>query len=149
MRVYRKSLAEVAKLVDPPLTTAHAYANLLNLSCHSAIAASKAFPPKGSRTGPRSSYKDGWSPTAMALKFQRIAILDILGHLQGTKGRRIWKTLHQQSIGILTIVKAWTKAVNKLKWKPPETGKGVMEDTKYGPTYYKTLNTLLTPTFCI
>jgi hypothetical protein len=147
--IYRKSLAEYRKLTDPPRTLEHAYANLLNLTSHSVITASKVFPAKGSQAGLRSSYKDGWSPTAMALKAQRIAITQILGHLQGTKGRTIWRTLHEQSLGILKIVNAWVKAVLKLKWIPPDTGWKVMDATIYGPSYWKTLDTMTTATFCI
>ena len=113
------------------------------------IVASRVFPAKGSQAGPRSSYKDGWSPTAIALKYQRIAILNILGHVQGTKGRSVWKNLHEQSIGIIKIVDGWVETVLKLNWIPPETGWKVMDSTIFGSAYWKTLDTMVTATFCI
>ena len=119
--LYRKSLAVYRKLADPPLDDKHAHANILNLSCHSAIVAFNVFARKKSRTGRRSSCSDCWSPTAIALKNQRTAILDILGHIQGTKGRKIWRTLQERS----------------------------MDATIYGPSFWKTADSLTKAEFCI
>ena len=83
----------------------------------------------------------------MALKFQRIAILDILGHIQGTKRRRMWNSVHDQSVGIVKIVNNWVKSVLKLKWIPPATGWDIMDATIYGPSYWKTLTSLATVEF--
>jgi hypothetical protein len=130
VRLYRKSLAEYRKCVDPPSNEDQAYSNLLNLSCQSVTVASKVF-ARNRHIGKRSSYKDGWSPTAMALKSQRIAILDILGHIQGTKRKKIWQSVYEQSVGILKIVKTWVKSVLKL-WKSPKEAWDVMESTAYG-----------------
>ena len=93
VRIYRKSLAEYRKLADSPDNIEHAYSNIPNFSCHSVTFTSKVFPAKKFRTGPRFTYEDSWSPIAIALTYQRIAILHILGHIQGTKGRTIWRTL--------------------------------------------------------
>jgi ribonuclease HI len=149
VRVYRSSLAQYRKLADPPLSAEHAWKNLLNLTMHSVVVASKVFPSKGSQSGPRSSYKDGWSPTAIAMKYQMIAILDILGHIQGTKGRHIWRDLDDQSIGIVRIVETWVKSVLKLNWTPPSTGWDIMDSSGYGPVFWKTLDTMATVSFCI
>ena len=85
----------------------------------------------------------------IALKSQRIAILDILGHIQGTKRKKIWHSVYEQSVGILKIVNAWVKSVLRLKWKSPKMNRDIMEATAYGPSYLKSLDSLTTSNCCI
>ena len=94
MWIYRKSLAEYRNLMYPPTSLEHAYTNLFNLACHSIVIPAKVLHAKGSKMGLRSSYKDGWISTAIALKYQRMAIFDILGPFQVTNCRPISRDLY-------------------------------------------------------
>jgi ribonuclease HI len=143
LQEYQVLLDEYLESADPPVSPEHAASNLLNLSYQSVVVSAQVFPSKGGqRSRPRSSYKDGWSPTAIAIKYQRIAILEILGHYQGTKGRVRWRTLDEQSVGIKKIVDAWIKSVLKIKWKPPDTGWQTMNASPHGPSYWTTLSSM-------
>ena len=143
LKEYQALLDAYLNSADPPVSPDHAASNLLNLSCHSVVVSHQVFPTKGGQfSHPRSSYKDGWSPTAIAIKYQRIAILDILGHYQGTKGRARWRSLDEQSVGIKKIVDVWIKSVLKIKWKPPDTGWQTMNASPHGPSYWTTLSSM-------
>ena len=150
VKLYQDSLDQYSRFADKPSSTKHAFNNLLNFSCHSAEISNQIFPHHDIHsTSKRSSYKDGWSPTAIALKYQRIAILDILGHYQGTRRRARWKTVFEQSLGIKQIVDTWTKSVLKLKWKPPNNAWDIMNSTPYGPSYWTTLQEMGKASLCI
>jgi len=102
--LYLSSLAEYRKLLDPPATVEHAFDNLLNLSAHPVTVSTQVFPTKSMHKGMRSTYKDGWSPYAIALKYQRIAILDILGHYKAEKVVQSGRILRNKSISILNTL---------------------------------------------
>ena len=149
IKIYQKSLEEYSKSLDPPESAAHAHTNIFNLVSQSVETSTQVFPKKRSHLRLRSSYKDGWSPLAMAIKYQRIAILNILGHLQGTKKRKKWRNLQDQSLGIRDILKTWSKSVNRLKWKPPDTAWGIMNASSFGPLYWSSLTTMADVPTCI
>jgi len=83
IKLYQDSLDQYSLLADKPFSTKYAINSLLNFFCHSAEISDQIFPQHDIHfTSKRPSYKDGWSSTAIVLKYQRIAILDILGHYQ-------------------------------------------------------------------
>ena len=82
------------------------------------------------------------------IKYQRVAILSILGHCLETKGRKRWKTLREQGVAIKGIVDTWTKAVLKMKWKKEEAWEA-MNTTKYGPSFWIHLPDFVKSSLCI
>jgi len=56
----------------------------------------------------------------VALKYQHIAILKILGHVTGSCKRRIWVDMLKQDRAIKRLVMRWTKAVLRMRWKNTE-----------------------------
>jgi len=98
-------------LFDPPTSSEIASNNLQNLAFLTAVAARRLSPKAGKSN---SAYKNGWSTTFIALKDQSMDTLQILGHFQGTRGRRIWEDKHDQHVGIKIIMDRWVKAVHKL-----------------------------------
>jgi hypothetical protein len=97
---FRRMCDSYLPYFDPP-TPAIAGSQLMQASCISATVARRLAPKPGKSN---SSYKNGWSPTLIALKAQSMAILQILGHLQGTRGRRIWTDKLDEDIGIKRII---------------------------------------------
>ena len=85
----------------------------------------------------------------MAMKYQHIAILDILGHVTGSRERRIWKDQREQDTAIKRIVLKWTSAVLRMKWKNKAEAWSVMDATKYGPSFWTTLPGRVDPDLCI
>ena len=136
----------VTPCLDPPTSSQMASDNLLNAVLHS-VAAAHRFSPKPGK--PQSAYKNGWSPVLMALKLQSMAILQILGHLQGTRGRRIWYDKTEQDIGIRKIVSRWVKSVRKLSWLSPSDATEHLNITPHGPSYWSTLPGLASVDSCI
>ena len=61
-------------------------------------------------------YKDGWSPTMIALKAQLQATQQMLGHLTGRNHYSKWMTPEQASIDIVRITEKWQSSVIKLTW---------------------------------
>jgi len=51
---------------------------------------------------------------------KHISILDILGHVTGSRGLRIWADRKEQDIAIKWIVSKWTKPVLRMKWRSKE-----------------------------
>jgi carbohydrate-binding DOMON domain-containing protein len=94
---------------------------LLRVSC---LSEQKARGLTAVKRRKRSNFKDGWSPTLIALKFQHIAILEILGHITGSRKRTIWRNKLEQDIGIQAIIAKWTKGVERMS----QNSKQVMGD---------------------
>ena len=64
-----------------------------------------------------STFKDGWSPYAVAGKTHLKAIVTIRRHLLGTKNTHRWRDATEAALGIKQITDAWQTRVGKLKWK--------------------------------
>ena len=97
---YRAQLDATIPLFDTSPTTAIASDQLLQI-CRMSSHTAKSLTQLPAKMGkPRSPFKNGWSPTFMAIKLQRLAIIDILGHARGSKRCARWKNQDAQNIGI-------------------------------------------------
>ena len=64
-----------------------------------------------------STFKDGWSPYAVAGKTHLKAIVTIRRHLLGMRNTHRWRDATEAALGIKQITDAWQTRVGKLKWK--------------------------------
>lgn len=88
----------------------------------------------------RSSYKNGWSPTFVTIRLQRIALLDILGHTLIMKGLKKWQIRHEQDIGIAGIITTLETKVLKVHRKQQAVAHALFNNTLYPSSYWQTLN---------
>ena len=145
---FQTQLDAFIPLFDPEPTIEIA-SDQLYQACRMSSSIAKQLTTLESRMGrPRSPFKNGWSPAFMAIKLQRIAMIKILRHASGIGGKRRWKTLHQQTIGIKKIVDEWTSTVHSYPWKPVEEAHLLLDITPYGPSYWNTLDKLVDCKIC-
>ena len=71
----------------------------------------------------------------MAYKANLTAMLEIRRHLLGQHGRKIWKTQHDASVGIIRIVNHWEGFVLALGCSPEETNE-ILEEF-HSPSYWR------------
>ena len=92
----------------------------------------------------------GWlEPSPYCNEIPAYCILDILGHVTGSRGRRVWADRTEQDIALKRIVTKWTKSVLRMKWKNKEEAWEIMDSTKYGPSFWTTLPGRVDPDLCI
>ena len=82
----------------------------------------------------KSSFKNGWSPTFITIKLQRVALIQILGHALGSKGYRKWRNQKERDIGIKHIIDTWETTVLNLPWPDIAVAHQLMNE-QYGPSY--------------
>jgi hypothetical protein len=148
VKQYQEELDSHIHLFDPPTSIELANNQLLQV-CSMSVATTKRLHPKRPIKEPRSSYKNGWSPTFITIKLQRIALLNILGHTLGLKGRKKWQTKREQDIGIAGIITNLETTALKLHSKQPEIAHALLNDTPYPLSYWRTLTGNVDTALCI
>ena len=108
---------------------------------------------QGQRKARRSSgrrHYDGWSPAAMALKAQLVALHNIYGHLQGHRGHPVWHSQARMDSALPSIIAAWEGAVRRLTWPSPAEAGVWLDCSGYSPSYWRcaTLTEIRRPGFC-
>ena len=84
-------------------------------------------------------YKDGWSPTMIALKSQLHALQTMLRHLTGRNKHRKWQTTLEAAITIKELTDQWEAEVFTLKWPDKTDAYKIMDTAGRGPSYWRTL----------
>ena len=84
-------------------------------------------------------YKDGWSPTMIALKSQLHALQTMLRHLTGRNKHRKWQTTLEAAITIKELTDQWEAEVFTLKWPDKADAYKIMDTAGRGPSYWRTL----------
>ena len=108
---------------------------------------------QGSRAATRSTgrrHYDGWSPPAMALKAQLVALIVIQGHLHGYRGHRQWHTQTHMDQDLPAILSIWERAVSRLSWPSAADVAYWLGATGAPPAFWRTatLPTVSKPGFC-
>ena len=108
---------------------------------------------QGSRAATRSAgrrHYDGWSPPAMALKAQLVALTTIHGHLHGHRGHRPWRTQAQMDQDLPPIIATWERLVRRLSWPTAGEVDHWLGAAGAPPTYWRTASLLAIrrPGFC-
>ena len=83
-------------------------------------------------------YFDGWSPTAMALKANLSAILQIQGNLRGYRGHARWRRQDDMDRDLPGILHQWQTVVLSLRWSAPGDPHRLMDCTGMGPSALRT-----------
>ena len=104
---------------------------------------------KATKSSGRRHY-DGWSPQAMALKAQLVALTLILGHLHGHRGHSRWLTSADMDRDLPGIVARWEAAVRSLSWPSPADSDYWLSCMGFPPTFWRTtlFDTVRRPGFC-
>ena len=129
-------------------TAANASDELQRLSLASAVWAATRGRPDGNRKlRHRRAHFDGWSPQALALKANLMAVTRIQGHLRGYRGHKLWRTQMDMVPGILTL---WQTTVTSFQWDDPTDPHRFMDKTGYGTSAWRTarLQEVHHPQFC-
>ena len=92
---------------------------------------------KASKSSGRRHY-DGWSPPAMALKAQLVALTLIQGHLHGYRGHARWYNQEDMDRDLPAIVARWEAAVRGLSWPSPADSDYWLSCTGFPPSYWRT-----------
>ena len=110
---FHKSMSAIVESL-PVHQGAQAAGDILQDICNRTVL---AVPNRPLKELYRSTFKDCWSPYAVAGKTHLKAIVAIRRHLQGVKKTHRWRDADEATIGIKHITDAWIKRVQKLKWK--------------------------------
>ena len=98
----------------PPHKGAEEAGELLKTISRQTVAAVPRQPRSKLR---RSTFKDGWSPYAVAGKTHLNVLTEIRRHLQGMHNRHRWRTDAEIGAGIKSLMDKWQVRVGKLDWK--------------------------------
>ncbi|OXE35754.1 MAG: hypothetical protein CGW95_11955, partial [Phenylobacterium zucineum] len=145
---YQTHMASITPTTNP-LNSQQASATLHSLSlAPSAWLASDQH--RNKPHAPKRKHFDGWSPTAMAYKYNLMAIYDIHSHLRGYHGARRWSTQNHMNSGIYPIIDLWVSRVKQHAWPHPSIPQTLMDVTGYGPSFWRTctLEDISHPSFC-
>ena len=98
----------------------------------------------------RRRHFDGWSPTAMALKANLSALLQIQSHLRGYRGHQRWRTQADMDRDLPDILHQWQHTVLRLRWKDGGDPHRIMDCTGMGPGGWRlaTLHSVHHPHYC-
>ena len=126
-----------------------ASSQLQTLCINSAAWLQKQGRKKAFRSVGRRHY-DGWSPAAMALKAQLVALTIIQGHLHGHRGHLLWRSQDHMDTGLPRIIEQWERFVRGLSWPSLTACNHWMDCTGYPPSYWRTasLREISRPGFC-
>ena len=104
----------------------------------------KATRSKGHR------HFDGWSPPAMALKANLVALISIQGHLHGHRGHSPWSTQQQMDRDLPDLVATWERSVRRMTWQSQSELDHWLNYSGFPPTQWRTttLATIRRPGFC-
>ena len=105
---------------------------------------------KASRSVGRRHY-DGWSPPAMALKAQLVALTSIHGHLHGYRGHVRWLTQERMDATLPGIIAAWEGLVRRLTWTSPADAGFWLDCSGFPPSFWRSasLDDISRPGFCV
>ena len=105
---------------------------------------------KASRSVGRRHY-DGWSPPAMALKAQLVALTSIHGHLHGYRGYVRWLTQERMDATLPGIIAAWEGLVRRLTWTSPADAGFWLDCSGFPPSFWRSasLDDISRPGFCV
>ena len=108
---------------------------------------------QGLRTATKSwgrRHYDGWSPPAMALKAQLVALTTIQGHLQGCRGHSLWNSQARMDQNLPGILATWEGAVRRLTWTSPPEASAWLDYSGFPPSFWRTttLRDISRPGFC-
>ena len=122
----------------PPSSSQEEAATILQSLClDSAAWLQKQGGSKASKSSSRRHY-DGWSPPAMALKAQLVALTIIQGHLHGYRGHARWHNQEDMDRDLPGIVARWEAAVRRLSWPTPADSAYWLSCTGFPPSYWRT-----------
>ena len=142
----------MAGLIPPhPPTADNASQELHRISLASAAWAATRGRPNGTRRRRhRRAQFDGWSPQALALKANLMAVTRIQGHLRGYRGHKLWRTQLDMDRDLPGILNLWQDAVTSFKWDDPTDPHRLMDKTGFGPSAWRTaqLKEVQHPLFC-
>ena len=146
---YRLHTEKLALEHPPPSQPADASAALRTLCLESAGWVRDHTGRKAARSTGRRHY-DGWSPAAMALKAQLVALTIIQGHLHGYHGHSPWHTQSQMDRDLPPIIARWERSVNHLVWPSPADSGYWLAFTGFSPSHWRlsTLDEIRRPGFC-
>ena len=104
----------------------------------------KATRSKGRR------HFDGWSPPAMALKANLVALIKIQGHLHGHRGHSPWSTQLQMDRDLPAIITTWERSVRCMAWPSQSELDHWLNSSGFHPAHWRTtsLATIRRPGFC-
>ena len=150
VNAYRLHTAQLLRDLPDPSSPENASTALQALCQDSAAWVQDHSLCKKARSRGRRHY-DGWSPPAMALKAQLVALIIINGHLHGYRGHAKWRTQDQMDRDLPTILTRWERAVRRLSWPNPTDIAYWLEFTGYPPAKWRlcTLPEALRPGFCL
>ena len=104
---------------------------------------------KASRSTGRRHY-DGWSPPAMALKAQLVALSSIHGHIHGYRGYALWRTQDRMDMTLPGIIATWEGFVRRLTWTSPADAGFWLDCSGFPPSFWRSasLEDIRRPGFC-
>ena len=145
-RTYTESLLPSLSSTDSPGDASIA---LRSLCLDSATWLQEQGQRKASRSSGRRHY-DGWSPAAMALKAQLVALYRISGHLHGYRGHPVWHSQSRMDSALPSILAAWEGTVRRLTWPTPAEAGIWLDCSGYSPSFWRcaTLAEIRRPGFC-
>ena len=127
-RTYTESLLTSLPCTDSPGDASLA---LRSLCLASATWLQEQGQRKASRSSGRRRY-DGWSPAAMALKAQLVALHNISSHLHRHPA---WHTQSQMDSGLPNIITTWESTVRHLTWPSPAEAGVWLDCSGYSPSF--------------
>ena len=112
-KIFGEKMQEMVKVM-PTHTGAAEAGDLLQSISRQTV---EAVPRQPKAKLNRSTFKDGWSPYAVAGKIHLNVMVEIRRHLQGSCNRHRWRSNDEITRGIEKITDNWQSRVGKLKWK--------------------------------
>ena len=134
---YRAHTTALLSSLPTTASQEEAASALQSLCLDSAAWLQKQGGRKASKSSGRRHY-DGWSPPAMALTAQLVALTLIQGHLHGHRGHARWHNQEDMDRDLPGIAARWETAVRGLSWPSPADSDYWLSCTGFPPTYWRT-----------